>query len=56
MERDRGGPGSCHDSEDDMMAEMTPKCPMMYVSYLASPSQQLTKETCVISPTLQMSD
>ena len=38
------------------MAEMTPKCPMMNVSYLAPPSQQLTKETCVISPTLQMSD
>lgn len=39
-----------------VVAEMTPKCPMTYVSHLVPPFQQPTQETGVITPTVQMSD
>lgn len=39
-----------------MVAEMTPKCPMTYMSHLVPPFQQPTKKMCVITPTGQTSD
>lgn len=39
-----------------VIAEMPPKCSMLYMSLPVPPFQQLTRETHVIAPTLQMSD